>query len=65
MVKADFFLGYQKVDIQRHELLFSFSVPLRATWRDFKQARRRDNDFAIVTRWHAGCAGQSPKGGAL
>jgi xanthine dehydrogenase/oxidase len=46
-----FFLGYRRVDLRPHEVLVSVFLPFtreREYVREFKQARRRDDDTAIV-----------------
>jgi xanthine dehydrogenase/oxidase len=46
-----FFLGYRKVDMAPHEVLVSVFVPFTEEYeyvKEFKQARRRDDDIAIV-----------------
>jgi xanthine dehydrogenase/oxidase len=46
-----FFLGYRQVDLRPHEVLVSVFLPFtreREYVREFKQARRRGDDIAIV-----------------
>lgn len=49
---ADFFVGYRKVDLQHDEVLVSVFLPFNHPFeyvKEFKQARRREDDIAIVT----------------
>jgi len=49
---SKFFLNYRKVDLQEGEVMVSVSLPLTKKTehiRAFKQARRREDDIAIVT----------------
>jgi xanthine dehydrogenase/oxidase len=48
---ADFFVGYRKVDLQQDEVLVSIFLPFTRPFeyvKEFKQARRREDDIAIV-----------------
>ncbi|GMH39295.1 hypothetical protein BSKO_07193 [Bryopsis sp. KO-2023] len=49
---ANFFLGYRKVDMQPHEILYEVFILYTKEHefvKEFKQARRREDDIAIVT----------------
>ncbi|KAJ2827123.1 hypothetical protein GGI24_002728, partial [Coemansia furcata] len=49
---SEFFLGYRRTAMQRSEVLVSVTVPFNAEGeviRAFKQAKRKDDDIAIVT----------------
>ncbi|KAJ2898498.1 hypothetical protein IWW38_001376, partial [Coemansia aciculifera] len=48
----EFFLGYRRTAMQRNEVLVSVFVPFTSEFevvRAFKQAKRKDDDIAIVT----------------
>ncbi|KAJ1813892.1 hypothetical protein LPJ75_002996, partial [Coemansia sp. RSA 2598] len=49
---SEFFLGYRRTAMQPSEVIYAVSVPFTADGeivRAFKQAKRRDDDIAIVT----------------
>ncbi|KAJ2475120.1 hypothetical protein EV174_005391, partial [Coemansia sp. RSA 2320] len=49
---ADFFVGYRRTAMKPNEVLLSVTVPFNADGevvRAFKQAKRKDDDIAIVT----------------
>ena len=54
----DFFLGYRKVDLRDHEILYQVELPCTRKFeyvQEFKQAHRREDDISIV------CAGMRVK----